>query len=185
MNLLKIEISEIESLPNGKIQKMLKEIYSEVDRIRQGKYRVSFADIINYIYGRGDWDFDIQDENGLRRGEVLIIASGEELSKAIELCSQKLWFTNALEYLIGKLKHKKITCGEGLLSFLIQNVEEGLNEVWAADIIHYILYKGLNEKDKIYTDIIKWCYERISKDDALIFDPGFVRNADTSGKNNE
>lgn len=49
---------------------MLKEIYFEVDRIRQGKYRVSFADIINYIYGRGEWDFDIRDENGLRRGEV-------------------------------------------------------------------------------------------------------------------
>ena len=173
MNLLKIEISEIESLPNGKIQKMLKEIYSEVDRIRQGKYRVSFADIINYIYGRGDWDFDDQDENGSRRGEILWKASGEEFSKVIEWCSQKLEFTHALEDLVEKLKRLSITREQN--HFVIEDIEgNDLNEVWAADIITYVLCEGLDKKEDVYDEIVNWCYERISKNDALIFDPCFV-----------
>jgi len=39
----KEEISEIDSLPNVKIQKLLKEIYFEGEMIHQEKYRVAYV----------------------------------------------------------------------------------------------------------------------------------------------
>ena len=81
-----------------------------------------------------------------------------------------LQFKDALEKLVEKLKHKRIT-RENEFSFIVEDLGEGLNEVWAGDIIIYILSKGLNEQDEIYSEIIKWCYERLSNHDALIFAP--------------
>ncbi len=54
--------------------------------------------VINYIYGRGDWDFDVRDENGLRRGEILCKVSREEVNKAIDSIN--------FYYLIGIKNHK-------------------------------------------------------------------------------
>ena len=87
-----------------------------------------------------------------------------------EIKKYGLSFKNALEELVEKLKHKKIT-RENHFSYLIEDLEEGLTEVHAGDIIVYILSKGLNEKHEIYSKIIEWCYKRLSKDKALIFAP--------------
>ena len=63
-----------------------------------------------------------------------------------------LRFRNVLERLIEKLKHKRITkYGEG---FLIEDLGQSLNTVRAGDIITYILYKELQKKDEIYSEII-------------------------------
>lgn len=61
---------------------------------------MTYADLINYIHGHGDWDFGIQKKRGLKRGEILYKVSEEELNKAIEWCNQKLRFKNALEDLV-------------------------------------------------------------------------------------
>jgi len=37
----------------------------------QGKYDVSYSDIVNYILGHGDLAFNLQDKKGLRRGELI------------------------------------------------------------------------------------------------------------------
>ena len=73
----------------------------------------------------------------------------------------------ALEELIELLKHLSIARDEN--HFIIE--DNDLNEVWAADIITYILCKGMDKKEGVYDEIVNWCYEKISKNDALIFHP--------------
>jgi len=56
----------------------------------QGKYDVSYSDIVNYILGHGDLAFNLQDKKGLRRGELIGNLSGEEFKKIIEWCFERL-----------------------------------------------------------------------------------------------
>jgi len=54
-----------------KLKDVVYKIVAEIKRVRQGKYSVSYADIVNYIQGHGEWGFDIHDERGLMRGEII------------------------------------------------------------------------------------------------------------------
>ena len=56
--------------------------------MRQGKFDVSYSDIVNYMPGHGDWSFDDYDARDLIRGELIGDLSDEEFQKIIEWCYQ-------------------------------------------------------------------------------------------------
>ena len=68
------------------LKRVVDKIVIEINRVRQGKYDATYSDIVNYINGHGEWDFDFHDKGDLIRGELLGDLSGEELSKIIEWC---------------------------------------------------------------------------------------------------
>ena len=49
----------------------------------QGKYSISYTDIVNYIQGHAEWNFNIHDERGLMRSELIGNLSGQLLGKII------------------------------------------------------------------------------------------------------
>ena len=65
-------------------------IVNEIKRIRQGKYSVSYADVVNYINGHGDLAFNFRNKLGLIRGELIGDLTGQELSQIIEWCYKKI-----------------------------------------------------------------------------------------------
>ena len=73
-----------------KLKDVVDKIVTEIKRIRQGKYGISYSDIVNYILGHGDLAFNFQGEKGLKRGEIIGNLSGQELSKIIGWCYIKL-----------------------------------------------------------------------------------------------
>ena len=70
------------------LKRVVDKIVIEIKRVRQGKYGVYYSDIVNYINGHGEWDFDDCDEGDLIRGEILGGLSGKELSRIINWCYQ-------------------------------------------------------------------------------------------------
>lgn len=46
---------------NSKLREVVDKIVTEINRVRQGKYDVSYSDIVNYILGHGDLAFNFQD----------------------------------------------------------------------------------------------------------------------------
>ncbi|HEC37903.1 MAG TPA: hypothetical protein ENI29_06675 [bacterium] len=55
-----------------KLKDVVDKIAVEIRRVRQGKYSVFWQYCIaNYIQGYGEWDFNIHDERGLMRGEII------------------------------------------------------------------------------------------------------------------
>ncbi|KKK42717.1 hypothetical protein LCGC14_0871670 [marine sediment metagenome] len=58
------------------MKNVVENIVNEIKRIRLGKYGVSYSDIVNYILGHGDLDFNLQDEKDLKRGELIGNLSG-------------------------------------------------------------------------------------------------------------
>ncbi|MBA7524741.1 hypothetical protein ES705_16883 [subsurface metagenome] len=70
------------------LKRVVDKIVIEINKVHQGKCGASYSDIVNYINGHGDLAFTLQDEKGLRRGELIGDLSGEELSKIIEWCFQ-------------------------------------------------------------------------------------------------
>ncbi len=83
-------------------------------------------------------------------------------------------FRSTLEGLVDKLKYLIIRREDE--HFIIRDAEKGiLNEVWATDIVSYIFCYELSKEGNVYAEIIDWCYERMSKNDALIFDPHSCR----------
>lgn len=75
---------------SSELREVVDKIVIEIKRVRQGKYGVYYSDLVNYINGHGEWDFDDCDEGGLIWGEKLGGLSGEELSRIINWCYQHI-----------------------------------------------------------------------------------------------
>lgn len=75
---------------NSKLRDVVDNIVTEINKVRPCKYDVSHSDIINYMLGQGDLAFNLRDEKGLRRGELIGDLSDEDFRNIIEWCFNKL-----------------------------------------------------------------------------------------------
>ena len=56
----------------------------------QGKRYIEYANNVDFIVDQGEWRFNLQDEKGLKRGDIFNNASEQELSDIIEWCYQHI-----------------------------------------------------------------------------------------------
>ncbi|KKN12082.1 hypothetical protein LCGC14_1020050 [marine sediment metagenome] len=73
-----------------KLKDVVGKIVNEIKRIRQGKFSVSYADIVNYILGHGDLAFNLRNKLGLIRGELIGDLTDQEFRHIIEWCYKKI-----------------------------------------------------------------------------------------------
>ena len=75
---------------NSKLGEVIENIVTEINRVSPRKYGVCHADIIDYMLGYGDLVFNLQDEKGLRRGELIGDLSDEAFRRITKWCFEKL-----------------------------------------------------------------------------------------------
>ena len=75
---------------NSKLRKVVDKIATEIKKVRQGKFDTSYADIVNYMLGQGEWRFDDYNERDLVRTELIGDLSDEAFRRITKWCFEKL-----------------------------------------------------------------------------------------------